>query len=110
VNTLPKVVFSRTLTEAPWGGFAPARIAADAVAHVARRREEADGPLLVWGSITLMAGLLTAGLVDELDLFVAPVALGAGTPLLPPGLHLDLTLVQSGTWSSVLHLRYGVAA
>jgi dihydrofolate reductase len=106
VNTLPKVVFSRSLHEAPWGGFRPAELATDPVAYVARRREEVDGDLLVWGSLTVLADLLAARSVDELDLFVAPVALGGGTPLVPPGLRLDLTLVQSETWSSVLHLRY----
>jgi dihydrofolate reductase len=106
VNTLPKVVFSRSLDEAPWGGFKPAELVTDAVTHVARRRQEADGVLLVWGSIKVLGDLLAARLVDELDLFVAPVALGGGTPLVPPGLRLDLTLVQSETWSSVLHLRY----
>lgn len=110
VNTLPKVVFSRSLDAAPWGDVDAAQVATDAVGHVGRRREEVDGTLLVWGSLDLMAGLLAAGLVDELDLFVAPVALGAGTPLLPRGLRLDLTLVHSETWSSVVHLNYRLDA
>ena len=106
VNTLPKVVFSRSLDEAPWDRFEPAQVKADAVSYVSQRRNEVDGTLLVWGSLDVMSGLLAAGLVDELDLFVAPVALGAGTPLVPRGLHLDLTLAHGETWSSVAHLRY----
>ena len=48
VNTLPKVVFSRSLDGAPWGDVDAAQVATDAVGHVGRRREEADGTLLVW--------------------------------------------------------------
>lgn len=108
VNTVPKVVLSRTLTAAPWGGFAPARVERDAVGHVRRRRQEAEGDLLLWGSLDLMATLLAAGEVDELDLFVAPLALGGGSPLLPPGLRLGLELVEAETWPGVVHLRYRV--
>lgn len=110
VNTLPKVVFSRSLDQAPWAGFDPAQVVTDAVSYVDRRRHEADGNLLVWGSLNLMASLLAAQLLDELDLFVAPVALGAGTPLLPPGLRVNLTLAHAETWSSALHLRYRIGA
>ena len=110
VNLVPKVVLSRTLQHAPWGRFEPARVVADAVSYVRRRRHEIDGSLLLWGSLDLLATLLTAELVDELDLFIAPVAVGAGTPLLPPGLHLDLQLVHAERWSSVMHLRYQINA
>ena len=106
VNTVPKVVISRTLREAPWGGFPPARVEQDAVAHVRRRRREVDGDLLVWGSLALMASLLEAGEVDELDLFVAPLALGGGTPLLPR--RQDLELLEAEVWAGVLHARYRV--
>ena len=34
VNSIAKVVCSTTLTEAPWGSFAPAEVVPDAVAHV----------------------------------------------------------------------------
>lgn len=106
VNTVPKIVFSRSLTAAPWGRFEPAQVQRDAIAYAGVRRE---GISLLWGSLEVMAQLLRAGLVDELDLFVAPVVLGAGTPLLPAGLHLNLDLLQVEAWSSVAHLRYAVS-
>lgn len=77
VNSMPKTVCSTSLTQAPWGEHAPARIVPDAVKHV---REQRAGDTIVWGSVRLMRSLLAAGEVGELELFVAPIALGAGTP------------------------------
>ena len=110
VNSLAKTVCSTTLTHAPWGDHAPARIVADPVAHV-RQRPHDRGDVVVWGSVSVMRSLLAAGEVDELDLFVAPIALGAGTPLLDPGAPpVALRLLGSEVWpASVLHTRYAVA-
>ena len=108
VNAIPKVVCSSTLQEAPWGRFAPARVVSDAVAHVRERRTEPGGDTLIWGSLALMRSLLEAGEVDELDLFVAPVALGAGTPLIAPGGPYRLEQIEGEVWPSAVHVRYGV--
>lgn len=108
VNTTPKTVFSRRLREAPWASFAPARAEADAVAHVGRRRREGQGRLLLWGSLEVMGSLVRAQLVDELELFVAPVVLGAGVPLLPAGLRVGLDLQETQVWGSVVRVRYAL--
>jgi dihydrofolate reductase len=57
-----------------------------------------------------MRTLLAAGEVDELELFVAPIALGSGTPLLAAGgAPLALQLKESETWpGGVLRLRYTI--
>jgi dihydrofolate reductase len=109
VNGLPKVVCSTTLRAAPWGTHAPARVVTDAVAHVRDRRREPGGDILVWGSLALMRSLLAAGEVDELDLFVAPVALGGGTPLVAPEGPYRLRQVAADVWPSATHIRYAVA-
>lgn len=95
VNTAPKTVFSRRLQRAPWASFAPARVEADAVSYLWWRRREGEGRLLLWGSLEVMGSLMRAQLVDELELFVAPVVLGAGTPILPAGLLVELDLEES---------------
>ncbi|MFC4063492.1 dihydrofolate reductase family protein [Actinoplanes subglobosus] len=109
VNALPKTVCSTTLTAATWGEHAPARVVPDPVDHV--RAQRADGVrTIVWGSVSVMRALLAAGQVDELELFVAPIALGAGTPLMAPGAApLPLRLTASDTWpGGVIRLRYAV--
>ena len=107
VNGIDKVVFSKTLETAPWGEFAPATIHRDAVGYVRELRETA-ATLLVWGSLALMHDLMAAGELDELDLFVAPVALGAGTPLVPAGMALALTQLGGDVWAGATHVRYSV--
>ena len=57
----------------------------------------------------LAAHALRAGLVDELQVYLAPVVVGEGTPYLPPGLHLDLELVDERRFASgFVFLRHAV--
>jgi dihydrofolate reductase len=103
-NPLPKVVFSTTL-ETVEGN---ARLATGDVAEeVARLKEETGGDLGVGGA-TLAATLIGQGLVDEFELFVCPVLLGAGTPYFPSvEARADLELVETRTFASrVVFLRY----
>ncbi|WP_229070066.1 dihydrofolate reductase family protein [Actinoplanes sp. DH11] len=109
VNGLAKTVCSGTLGAAPWGTHEAARVVPDAVAHV-RSQRGSDRRTIVWGSVSVMRALLAAGEVDELELFVAPIALGAGTPLLAPGERpVPLRLRESETWpAGVTRSRYVV--
>jgi dihydrofolate reductase len=109
LNALPKTVCSTTLTAVTWGEHAPARVVPDPVDHV-RAQRSAGARIIVWGSVSVMRALLAAGEVDELELFVAPLALGAGTPLLAAGAApLPLRLTDSETWpGGVVRLRYTI--
>ncbi|GAA4862669.1 dihydrofolate reductase family protein [Actinomycetospora straminea] len=110
VNAVPKLVASTTLAAAPWGDHAAAEVVSDAVAHVRDLRAGPGGLVLVWGSLALMRSLLAAGLVDELDLFVAPVALGGGTPLIAPGRPVGLRQIAGEVFpAGGAHLRFAVA-
>lgn len=112
INALPKTVASTTLGDAPWGEHPAARIVPDAAEHIrSRRAAGASGITIVWGSITVMRALLRAQLVDDLELFVAPVLLGAGTPLLDPaGPEVRLALRDSETWpGGSMRVRYAVS-
>ncbi|WIM89823.1 dihydrofolate reductase family protein [Candidatus Mycobacterium wuenschmannii] len=97
----PKVVFSRTLTEVQWNSTL---VSENAVDEVRRLKAEGDGTIEVGGA-ALAASLMP--LIDEYQLFVAPVVLGGGTPLFPP---LDgpfqLRLAETRHFNSVVMLRY----
>lgn len=108
VNSVPKVVFSRTLTHASWGTHAPLRVEQDPVARVRRKRQAGSDLLLLWGSLELMHALMRAGEVDEFDLFIAPLLLGSGTPLLPDRDPLRLDQIEAETWPGAMHSRYGI--
>ena len=75
LNTLPKIVFSRTLQE-PLGWANSTLISEDAVTAVERLKRETDVPMRSHGSITLNRALLAAGLVDRLEVMVFPPSPG----------------------------------
>jgi dihydrofolate reductase len=102
-NPLPKVVFSSTLEQVEGN----ARLATDGIAEeVARLKEETEGDLGVGGA-TLAAAFTELGLVDEYELFVAPVLLGAGTPYFgPASARIDLELVERRNFGEVVYLHY----
>jgi dihydrofolate reductase len=86
INATPKVVFSSTLAEAPWGSWEPASISTDDPREeIARLRDGADRDLVVWGSLSLVQSLAEAELVDEYQLWVLPVVLGEGRRLFGEG-------------------------
>lgn len=73
----PKILVSRTRTEAPYDTRV---IGEDAIARLAEVRDATDGDIGVGGA-TLATALLRAGLLDELLLFTHPAILGSGRPL-----------------------------
>jgi dihydrofolate reductase len=63
------------------------------------------------GGSDLAAQALTAGLVDECHLFLAPVVVGGGTRALPDAVRLQLELLGERRFAGgVVYLRYAVAA
>ena len=79
INTMRKVVVSTTLGSSPWHDTT---VVTD-LSRVADLKAEKGGPVLVAGSRTLVAGLLAAGLVDEVHLQIFPVVLGSGARFWP---------------------------
>ncbi|MGY1750036.1 dihydrofolate reductase family protein [Modestobacter sp. SYSU DS0511] len=110
-NDTTKYVVSSTLTDAEsmWrnstvlGGYDADRI---------RALKDDVGDLYVSGSATLVRALLADGLVDELHLYVYPLAVGTGIRLFPEGHpQIALSLVGAEPLSNgVAHLTYGPSA
>jgi dihydrofolate reductase len=101
-----KVVYSRTLAE-PVTAHTRIERAFDADA-VRRLKAGAAGDLSVGGP-ALAASAIRAGLVDEVNLFVAPVVVGAGDHFLPGGIRLDLELLDERRFrSGFVYLRYRI--
>lgn len=76
MNKLPKVVFSQTLTEAKWSNSR--LFVDDVVGTLQRLKRDSKQDLLIMGSGSLIAPLSHAGAIDEYQLVVVPVVLGAG--------------------------------
>ncbi|MEA2704750.1 MAG: hypothetical protein QOD63_2695 [Actinomycetota bacterium] len=79
-------------------------------AVTALKNELGDGVIGMSGSISVVRQLLAAGLVDELNLFVHPIAVRTGMRLFDEGEALPLKLLSSETFETgVLNLVYGPA-
>ncbi|MEC3952846.1 dihydrofolate reductase family protein [Nocardia sp. CDC153] len=99
----PKFVFSRTLTEVHWNSTL---FSANAVEEVRRLKAEGDGVMEVGGA-NLAASLIPHGLIDEYQVYVAPVILGGGTPMFPSLTErIGLRLVETRHFKTVVLLRY----
>ena len=80
-------------------------------AAVRKLKDETDGSIYISGSGTLVRALLDDGLVDDLHLFVYPIALGSGKRFWAEGVSTKLALKQQDTYDNgVVHLNYSPAA
>ena len=79
MNNLPKVVFSRTLQSASWKNTTLMKD--DLVTSVRKLKGESGPDMVILGSGTIVAQLAEALLIDEFQIIVNPLALGAGRTL-----------------------------
>jgi dihydrofolate reductase len=109
LDNVPKVVFSRTLDSADWQNSTLIRD--NAAEEISRLKQQPGTKINVSGSITLVQWLLREGMIDELHLFLFPIAVGTGRRLFED-LTDDVAFKLSGTTAlpnGVLHLTYEVA-
>jgi dihydrofolate reductase len=99
-----KIVYSTTLTTVSTARTTLERRFDPAVVH--RLKATAGSDITVGGS-NLAAQAMRAGLVDECQLFVWPLAVGGGKPGLPSGVRTDFALLDERRFDNgVVHLRY----
>jgi dihydrofolate reductase len=72
------------------------------------RKATGDGRISIAGGASTVNQFLTAGLIDELRLQIAPVTLGAGQRLFDGVPALDLEQMSSRSASLTTHIRYRV--
>jgi len=105
MNESPKYVVSSTLQSADWSNSTI--LGAYSADSIRELKDRVDGGIYLSGSGTLVRALLADGLVDELHLFVYPLALGAGQRLFADGQHAKFALADSERYDNgVLHLSY----
>lgn len=82
LNSIPKIVFSKTIESAPWCDWEEAKVVKNsAFREVAKLKQRSGKSIIIWGSISLARSLMTEGLIDEYRLVMCPVVLGSGRPL-----------------------------
>jgi len=92
MNNLPKVVFSRTLTEVQWNNTR--LIQSDIAAAVRKLKSEPGQDMVLMGSASIVGQLAKEDLIDAYQLVINPIILGVGKSMfagLNKHLHLKLT-------------------
>ena len=110
MNALPKVVFSHTLKEATWSNTR--LLTSDLVGGVRKLKAESGEGIAILGSGSLVSQLAAAGLIDEFQVVVNPIALGEGKSLfagIEQRLQLQLTSSRTFTNGNVVR-TYAPAA
>ena len=101
---MPKVVYSRTLVRADWN----ATVVHDVVPAEVLALKAQPGGNLVLGGAELGAEFARHDLIDEYRLYVHPVVIGRGRPMLRPSdAKVPLQLIETHTFGNgVVMLRY----
>ena len=79
MNSMPKVVFSRTLGKASWNNTQ--LLKGDLASEVTKLKQQAGKDMVILGSGSLIAQLAPLGLIDEYQMVLTPVVLGSGRTL-----------------------------
>jgi dihydrofolate reductase len=103
LNTTPKYVASRTLTDTGWAGT---QILASGISGAVKDLKAAtEGDIAILGSGILCRKLLAEDLIDEIRLFIHPLLLGTGKRLFG-----ELPAPRNLTLKSVAHTDLGTIA
>ena len=99
-----KVVYSRTLKSA---SIAKTRIERTFDPEAVRQLKKTSSRDLSVAGAELAGHAIEAGLVDEVEWYIAPVVVGAGKPFLPKNVRSNLELVDTHRFSGgFVYLRY----
>jgi dihydrofolate reductase len=79
MNSMPKVVVSRTLHEPTWSNTTV--VNGDLPASVRRLKQQSGPDIAILGSGSIVSQLAQAGLIDEFQIVLHPIALGSGRTL-----------------------------
>ena len=101
-----KIVYSRTLEDV---SSARTRIEREFDPEAVRRlKAESDRDLSIGGP-ELAAHAFRAGLIDEYQVFLAPIVIGGGTQALPDDIRVKFDLVDQRPFGNgMVHLRFGI--
>lgn len=99
MNTLPKIVFSRTLKKVEWENTK--LVKDNLVEEITNLKRQPGKDISIFGSSDLAVACIEQGLIDEFRIMVNPIILGDGKPLFK-GIKdkLNLKLIKTKTFKS----------
>ncbi|HUX84645.1 MAG TPA: dihydrofolate reductase family protein [Chitinophagaceae bacterium] len=98
----PKVVFSKTVRESPWKNTRMAN--GDLAMEIDLLKNQPGKGIIAYGGAGFVSSLITGGLIDELYLFINPVAIGRGLPIFSSRTDLKLVRTKAFDCGIALHL------
>jgi dihydrofolate reductase len=103
-KNMPKIVFSKTLDQVGWNS----RLVRGNIAEEVNKLKAQPGRNLGIGGAEIASTFMQLGLIDEYQLYIYPVILGAGKPMFRQlADKIDLQLVETRTFGGgVVLLRY----
>ncbi|MEO7909780.1 MAG: dihydrofolate reductase family protein [Roseiflexaceae bacterium] len=105
INNVAKFVVSSTLDKADWHNTTI--LSGDAVAEIAKLKQQSGQDIVVTGSGALVHSLMPHHLIDEYRLFFNPIVVGHGKRLFPDGINQRLQQIETQTFSSgAIMIRY----
>ncbi len=94
MNSMPKVVFSRTLDKVSWSNTK--LVKGDIVSEIRKMKKQPGKRIAILGSGSIVSQLAPEGLIDEYQVVVNPVVLGKGRTMFD-GIKEMLTLKLTKT-------------
>jgi dihydrofolate reductase len=76
MNSMAKIVFSRTLEQASWNNTT--LVKGDLAGEIRKLKQKSGGGLTILGSGSITSQLAPEGLIDEYQIVVNPIVLGEG--------------------------------
>ena len=108
-NSMPKHVFSKTLTSADWNNTIIE--SSDLVETINSLKNEEGGDIMLYGGVSMVSSFIQNNLIDEYHLFVNPAAIGKGRSIFGDLTgKFGLQLVKSQTFDcGIVVLHYAPA-
>jgi dihydrofolate reductase len=94
MNSMSKVVFSRTLDQASWSNTR--LVKSDLVSEIRKMKEEPGPGMAILGSGSIVSQLALENVIDEYQMMMDPVALGKGRTMFD-GIQEQLSLKLAKT-------------
>lgn len=109
MNSLPKIVFSKTLEKVEWGKYNNVTLVKEITKdEILKLKKESGKDLEIMGSASVIQSIMNLNLIDEFRLMIFPVILGKGKLLFRNTSHkTDLNLIEVKTFNNgAVILRY----
>jgi dihydrofolate reductase len=108
INGIEKIVFSTSLTNAPWGKWEAVNIVStDLKSKITALKSLPGKNIVIWGSLSIAQQAMQDQLADELHIHICPVINGGGKRLFTTESQKALKLIHSKHIDSgILSLHY----